>query len=84
MGNKCDLEDERVVQKHEGEALAKQFNCPFFEASAKDHINVDECFRELVREVRKKRSTTPPPGGKDSAPSKDSPAPKKKSGCFLL
>jgi len=53
VGNKCDLEDEREVKKEEGEQLSQQFGCPFFETSAKDHVNVDECFRELVREVRR-------------------------------
>lgn len=80
------MEDERVVQKSEGEALAKQFGCPFFEASAKDHINVDESFRELVREVRKKKPVTPKPGASapsGGAASSDAKAPKKK-GCFLL
>ena len=53
VGNKCDLEEQRVVPKSEGEDLAGMYKCPFFETSAKDHVNVDECFRELVREVRK-------------------------------
>ena len=67
VGNKCDLEHERVVPKSEGQALAQQFNCPFFETSAKDHVNVDECFRELVREVRKQKEKTP-----DKKPALDS------------
>ena len=42
VGNKSDLEDERVVGKHQGESLAHSFNCTFLEASAKLEINVNE------------------------------------------
>jgi GTPase SAR1 family protein len=42
-GNKCDLEDERVVGKDAGQGLAKVFsNCTFLETSAKSKINVNE------------------------------------------
>eukprot|EP01084_Bolivina_argentea_P155666 271268_1 len=34
----------------EGKALAKEWNCPFFEASAKGNINNDEIFFEAYRE----------------------------------
>jgi putative ribosome biogenesis GTPase RsgA len=34
IGNKCDLEEQREIEKEEGEKLAKQLNCPFFEVSA--------------------------------------------------
>ncbi len=42
VGNKCDLEDERVVSKDQGQSLAKQFNCAFMESSAKLKVNVIE------------------------------------------
>ena len=42
VGNKCDLEDERVVGKDQGSNLARQFNCAFLETSAKSKINVNE------------------------------------------
>ena len=53
VGNKCDLEDERVVAKEEGLALAASWGCPFFEASAKDKVNDKEVFFTLVREIRR-------------------------------
>jgi len=53
VGNKCDLETERQVTTGEGQDLAKSFGCPFFESSAKTRVNVEECFYELVREIRK-------------------------------
>jgi len=53
VANKCDLEMERQVSGHEGRELAKQFNCRFIETSAKQRINVDEAFYNLVREIRR-------------------------------
>ena len=49
VGNKCDLEDERVVGKDQGQNLARQWNCAFLETSAKAKINVAEvCIRFLI------------------------------------
>ena len=43
VGNKCDLEDERVVGKDQGLNLARQFsNCAFMETSAKAKIGVND------------------------------------------
>lgn len=42
VGNKSDLEDERVVGKDQGMSLARHFNCEFMETSAKKKINVNE------------------------------------------
>lgn len=47
VGNKCDLEDERVVGKDQGHNLARQFNSAFVETSAKAKINVHEVRNEL-------------------------------------
>ncbi|KAK2832294.1 hypothetical protein Q7C36_015756 [Tachysurus vachellii] len=49
VGNKCDLEDERVVGKEQGQNLARQWNCcAFLESSAKSKINVNEIFYDLL------------------------------------
>ncbi|KAH9989002.1 ras protein [Russula vinacea] len=53
VANKCDLEFERQVGMNEGRDLAKHFGCRFIETSAKQRINVDEAFSNLVREIRK-------------------------------
>ncbi|KAF5097193.1 hypothetical protein D0Z03_001469 [Geotrichum reessii] len=54
VGNKCDLgETERAVSLEEGRSLARQFgNCKFMETSAKQRVNVEDAFYELVRQVR--------------------------------
>eukprot|EP01083_Nonionella_stella_P002512 7215_1 len=54
VGNKCDLDQtKRQVPKQSGAQLAKSWNCPFLECSAKEQINNAKCFQELVREIRK-------------------------------
>ncbi|KAJ3444924.1 ras-like protein rasd [Anaeramoeba flamelloides] len=60
VGNKNDLENERQVSKVEGTDLARSFNCPFIESSAKTRTNVDECFVNLVREINKMQKLTQP------------------------
>jgi len=57
VGNKCDLEQEREVLYEEGKSIAEKWDCPFFETSAKNDINVDKAFYEVIREVRKMKNT---------------------------
>ncbi|XP_067684959.1 ras-related protein Rap1-like [Haliotis asinina] len=71
VGNKCDLEDERVVGKDQGINLARHNNCSYLETSAKAKINVNEIFCDLVRMINKKNP-------------EHSTKKKKKSGCTLL
>ena len=47
------MADKREVSYGEGELLARTLKCPFYETSAKLRINIDECFHELVREIKK-------------------------------
>ena len=57
VGNKSDLEDERVVGKDQGHGLSKQFNCSFLESSAKLKVNVNEIFFDLVRQINRRTPT---------------------------
>ena len=50
-GNKCDLEDRRIVSKAEGEELAAKLHCQFYETSALTNYNIQEVFLTLVREI---------------------------------
>ena len=51
VGNKCDLEEQRVITKEKGEEKAKELNIPFFETSALSDININEIFKELVENI---------------------------------
>ena len=73
VGNKCDLEEQRVVPKQEAQQLSSKWKCSYMEASAKKSTNIQESFLDLIRQINKKEITT---GTK-----KDN---KKKNGCNLL
>ena len=48
IGNKIDLEDYRQVKYEEGIDMGKQIKCKFYETSAKNNINVTECFNKIA------------------------------------
>ncbi|CAB1319903.1 unnamed protein product [Coregonus sp. 'balchen'] len=84
-GNKCDMEEERVVAADSGRQLAEQLGFEFFETSAKDNINVKQTFERLVDIICDRMSesldtdpavTTGTPSTKltDSAPPLQQPA----------
>ena len=51
-GNKIDIpEEERVVKTEEGKEIANEYKLQFKETSAKDGINVNEVFQELVEKI---------------------------------
>lgn len=52
VGNKCDLSDSRTVSESSIRTLVNKWNVPYFEASAKQDLNVEESFFELVRKMR--------------------------------
>lgn len=55
VGNKCDMEAERAVTMRDGDMLSHEWQCPFFETSAKTSFNVHEMFTEIVRQICKKK-----------------------------
>ena len=55
VGNKSDKQYEREVSSAEGQALAKELGCEFVEASAKNCINVEKAFYDVVRLLRRQR-----------------------------
>lgn len=61
VGNKVDLEHQRVVLQEEAHDLAGQLKIPYIECSAKLRMNVDQAFHELVRVVRKFQLSERPP-----------------------
>jgi len=74
IGNKSDLESDRKVTMAEGKAKGAALDVTYVETSARERINVDLSFHELVRIIRKDTS-----GDAVAAP------PTKKSGkCIML
>jgi GTPase KRas protein len=57
VGNKSDKHHEREVSSQEGQALAKELGCEFVEASAKNCINVEKAFYDVVRQLRRQRQS---------------------------
>ena len=54
IGNKSDLEEERVIQKDRGEELARENNMLFFETSALNGKGVEEAFQKSIEAVDQK------------------------------
>ena len=73
-GNKCDLEEKRVVSKTEGEEMADRLGAIFLETSALANIHVDDAFKTLVREIKKCDAPKEKP-----VESKETKKPKKKN-----
>ncbi|GJN70919.1 RAS2 protein [Purpureocillium takamizusanense] len=64
VGNKSDRVTEREVSTQEGHALARELGCEFVEASAKNCINVEKAFYDVVRILRRQRQqASRPPAG---------------------
>jgi len=80
FGNKSDLVGQREVSREEGEDMGKRLGGPFFEGSAKDYVNVDEAYFELVRIIRKKRKEQP----EQNYPLPYQRRSKRRVGCYLL
>jgi len=54
LANKSDMESTRQVTKTEGELLAKKYNLPFFEVSARKNTNISEAIEILVKNMLEK------------------------------
>ena len=54
VGNKSDLEDQRVITKERGEYLAKENNMMFFETSALNGNGIEEAFKKSIEAVDQK------------------------------
>lgn len=71
VGNKCDLQERRVVETVRGQQLAAEYQLAFLETSAKSATNVDDAFVTLARTIKKRldqsdRSAPTPPNDPSS------------------
>ncbi|XP_050804910.1 ras-related protein Rab-10 isoform X1 [Gopherus flavomarginatus] len=60
LGNKCDMEDKRVVLKTKGEQIAREHGIRFFETSAKANINIEKAFLTLAEDILRKTPVKEP------------------------
>ena len=83
LGNKCDLEESRVVTRERGQMLAAEHSIKFFETSAKSGLNVEEAFLTLARDIKDKMDKPNAPAqSDDNVRVQDSRgAEEKKGGC---
>ena len=51
IGNKCDLNDLRKIPINKGKEFADTYNMKFIETSAKNNVNINECFNILGKEL---------------------------------
>jgi GTPase SAR1 family protein len=68
VGNKSDMVRERCVDSSRGEELAKSLKIPFIETSAKNSVNVEEAFTQVVKRVVQDHNESHG-GGTDTEPS---------------
>ncbi|KAH0789069.1 Ras-related protein RABD1 [Histomonas meleagridis] len=59
IGNKCDLVNNREVSVEEGEQLAREYDIPFMETSAKDSLNVDNLFYTMATAMKENAGVKP-------------------------
>ena len=55
VGNKCDLNEKRVVSRDHAQNLAKSWKVPYVETSAKTGENVDTVFLDLMRKIQSRK-----------------------------
>ena len=55
IGNKIDLEIERLIKKEEAEELAEKYGMEFFEISNKEGINIEKAGLSIVNKILEKR-----------------------------
>ncbi|CAG8453715.1 7276_t:CDS:2 [Acaulospora morrowiae] len=58
VGNKADLAQKRRVSTEEAIARAREWQCTYYETSAKTRQNVDEVYNDLMRKIKIRKDNT--------------------------
>ena len=51
VGNKSDLQNERIISKEEAERMASTYSSKYYEISAKDNVGIDDLMNNLLIEI---------------------------------
>ena len=51
LGNKCDMEEKRLISKERGEKVAEENGIKFYETSAKENVNIEHAFITVSWEI---------------------------------
>ena len=51
VGNKIDLEEDRVISKQEATKIAQEHGMDYFETSARDNVNIQELLQYIMEKV---------------------------------
>jgi Ras-related protein Rab-5C len=82
VGNKCDLEEQRVISTDMGQNKAKDLDAIFYEVSAKTGDRVEDLFTDLAKIFLEKRKPAPARAEPESVQlTKPTKSKKKKSLC---
>ncbi len=54
IGNKCDLESQRMIQTLEGKELAKKYDTLFYEVSSRENINISKSISKISEKIKNK------------------------------
>ncbi|BFU26067.1 Ras family GTPase [Entamoeba histolytica HM-1:IMSS-B] len=60
VGNKCDLESQRIVSQDDGKALADKYGADFLEVSAKAEIRISDIFTTLIKRINSSNGNKKP------------------------
>ncbi|KAI6183809.1 Ras-related protein Rab-3 [Aphelenchoides bicaudatus] len=81
VGNKCDMDEERVVSYERGRQLADQLGLEFFEASAKENINLVDIICNKMAESLDKNNPANQAQGTHKLEANNAPAAQKSGQC---
>jgi GTPase SAR1 family protein len=59
IGNKCDMDDKRVISVERGMEISKHHNIQFLETSAKTNVNIDQAFYDITKRILERVSFEP-------------------------
>merc|ERR1711894_193513 len=62
VGNKCDLDSQRIVESSSAKEYAETMKIPFLETSVKDNINVEQIFVTIASLIMNYHKSPSEPG----------------------